>query len=126
MSLIFHIILICSTVLFFIFVVLLVTRSKLQVKYALLWMATSFVFILLAVFPGLVTVVTRLLHTQTESNTLFMACIFLLMLLCFIYNLILSKQSRKIRNLIQETSLLKARMDQMEQSMENREKERGI
>ena len=111
-------ILIAGTICFFIFVAALVKKSYLQVKYALVWLAVALFYFVLAIFPGIVGAFANLLHIKEKVNSLFFITIFLLLLICFLYNLILSKQSKKIRFLIQEISILKNEIQKIKDEKE--------
>lgn len=104
-------ILIIGSICFFIFVMLLVKKSKLQVKYSLIWFLLATSYLVIAIFPEIVGLVASVLYIQEKVNALYLITIFFIIVICFVYNLILSKQSEKIRHLIQEVSMLRSEIN---------------
>ena len=99
--------LIIASVLFFLFIVNMLRTRKLELKYALIWVMTSSSFVVMAVFPGTLFFVARVLHIELPVNALFLCVIFLLLLIVFTLTVAVSRQATRIKNLIQELGLLK-------------------
>lgn len=108
-------ILLIGAIAFFIFVVTLVRKNHLQVKYSLMWLFISVAYILLAIFPNLLQSLANVLHIYEKVNSLFLITIFFILVLCFTFNLIISGQNKKIKHLIQEVSILKSKQEQHDQ-----------
>lgn len=102
-----NIILIIASVCFFIFIVNMVRTKKLELKYALTWLLTSFSFVVMAVFPQTIYFVARILHIELPVNALFLCVIFLLLLMVFALTVAVSRQAIRIKKLIQEIGLLR-------------------
>lgn len=94
-------------------VLLIVVISKLEkrripVKYSLVWIFSSFLILLIAIFPQLFIKVAKLLGFITMSNLVIAMFIFILLLISLMLTVIVSGQRRKITLLLQETSMLKS------------------
>lgn len=90
----------------FVFVFSLLRRGVLREKYAVLWLATSGVAFILAVFPGALRWVSDVLRVETPSNLLFFVTIVLLVLVSVQLSYELSRHEMRIRRLAEEIALL--------------------
>ena len=89
------------------FILHLVHREKINVKYSLVWLIL-FIGLLICLFiPGLLSYITKVLGFQTASNMILSLLIAVLVIINITNTVINSSQDRKIRLLIQEISILK-------------------
>lgn len=105
-----------ASLLTFFFVLYLLRRGVLREKFAVLWLLTSGVAFLLAVFPGLLQWVSDFLGVKTPSNLLFFVTIVLLVLVSVQLSYELSRHEMRIRRLAEEVALL----DEEIRSLKNR------
>lgn len=82
-----------------------VNRRVIQLKYSLIWVVIAAGLIITACFPGIVFAVTSLVGIKTPSNLIFFIAIVSLLGICFSLTVIVSRQSGKIRRLIQQLSI---------------------
>ena len=82
-----------------------VTKKIMQLKYAFAWFVSSFLLIVIAVFPQIIFRLTALLGIQTPSNFIFLIAIFAILGICFSFSVIVSENDRSIRKLIQTVSV---------------------
>ena len=87
---------------FFAYVVHLVARERLLLKYSLLWIA----ILLCALFPQPLYSISSLLGFETPSNFIFFIGLFFLLAISLSLSSIASKQAIMIKNLVQEQALL--------------------
>jgi hypothetical protein len=64
------------------------------------------------IIPNLIETISNLLGFETPSNMIFLVAIIVLLYISFTLTVIASRQSSKIRLLIQELSILKGKIDQ--------------
>jgi len=102
-----QIILVISTIIFSAYIISMINKRKLQLKYALTWILTSFVFILISIFPSLLFNLSKILHIFNPVNALFLIIIFFLMIIVFTLSVAISKSSLKVKDLTQEVGILK-------------------
>lgn len=102
--------LLCATG-FFIFVINMVRNYKLDLRYSLTWIVSAILFILLAIFPGMIKGIARMLGIKEPVNALFLVVIFFLLLITLTLTIALSKKSNSIKNLVQEVGILKLKVE---------------
>jgi hypothetical protein len=84
-----------------------VKKEKLLIKYALVWLLSGFLMIVAVLIPSFIEQISKLLGFQTASNMIFFLGFVVLIYITFTLTVVVSKQSSRIRLLIQEVSLLK-------------------
>lgn len=99
----------------FIFIVLILVvcmlrNGRINIKYAIVWIAAIIVLLLFLIFPSFFTWLTKLLGFNVGSNMIFAGLIAFLMFINIILTIIVSIQNNKIRLLIQEVSMLKGKI----------------
>ncbi len=102
-----QLIIIVITLFFTFFIIRMVNKRKLQLKYTLTWILTSFIFLLIAVFPSILSSVSNMLHIVEPVNALFTILIFFLLLIIFSLTKAISNYSNKVKDLTQEVGILK-------------------
>ena len=103
-----------SSTIFFLIVALVVLglvfnllRSrKLREKYAALWVTVGLVIVILAIFPGLLEWLARVVGIQVPSNLLFLLSLILLLGVCLQLSLEISRTEDKIRVLAENIAIL--------------------
>lgn len=91
-----------------IFIVLyFVRKNKIIVKYSFIWLTSSVFLLILILFPQLLGFMTKLIGIQVASNMVFSLVLALLIFITISLTIIVSSQTKKIRLLIQEVSMLK-------------------
>lgn len=102
-----HVYFIASLLLLFFIIFLLVNKNKISVRFSLVWLICSFVMFIFAISPSLIEHITVTLGFETPSNMIFVLLIGFLMIICLSLTVIVTEQSRKIKLLIQELSIMK-------------------
>ncbi len=93
----------------------LVRRGYLKERYALLWLATAGLSLLVGVFPGIITSLAHLFNFQYLTVLFAMYFAFTLALvLCF--TIVISRLAERNRELTQEVALLAHKVEQIEKS----------
>lgn len=107
--------LILSFSLFLILIIIYFTsRKKIIVKYSLVWFISTFILVIFSIFPKLLKMVTSILGFELASNMVYAIFIGLLLFICLSLTIIVSGQKEKIKLLIQETSILKEKIEKIE------------
>ena len=123
MSTVFRVILIVVSLLTTFYILKKISKSKLQIEYAIFWILFAGVLILFSLFPWLVSMLTRLIGMQLPVNFIFLFFIFVLLVKMFLMTIELSTLENKVKDLTQELALEeKERAD--EQKEENKGKNR--
>lgn len=89
-------------------VLYLLLKNRIPVKYALVWLFSTIVIIVIAIIPNLMEKLAKLLGFELLSNMVLCLFIAILMFLTLILTVMMAGQKKKTTLLIQELSLLKA------------------
>lgn len=92
----------------------LVRKYRLELKYALLWIGLSVLFIVLAICPYLSFLIAYLLGIKTPSNAIYLLGIISLLMITFSMTISLSRMSNSIKDLTQELGLLRKKVEDNE------------
>ncbi|WP_445670820.1 DUF2304 domain-containing protein [Paenibacillus sp. FSL M8-0334] len=108
--------LVAISVLILVFFIIKIRAYKLELKYTVLWLLIISLSIIMAIFPNILLLISRLLSIEIPVNALFLfglvACFFIL------YSLTstISDYSMKIKELSQELGLLKNEIRRLKDS----------
>lgn len=92
----------------------LVRRDHLKERYALLWLATSVVGLVVGIFPMLIVKLALLLRFQMLTALFVMAFLFMLGIVLS-FTVLISRLSERNRKLAQEVALLGNRLNRVEE-----------
>lgn len=113
MSIISRIVTISLSVILLAIILELVRRNKLKERYALLWLVTGFVILLLAVIPALLRIATQVFGIVLPINALFFFGIFFIILINLHFSVIISTLSEQNRKIVQKIALLEIKPDSL-------------
>ena len=85
----------------------LIRKNKLDLKYALSWILLGAGILILDLFPGITSLLARLLGIEVPVNMLFF------LLVIFSLTMAVSRLSRRITRLTQEVALLSRRLQEL-------------
>ena len=102
MTLTFRIILIFLSLITVIYVLKKIRKEQLNIDDAIFWIITSFVLLVLSIFPGLVKWAASLVGIYSEINFIFAAFIFVLIIKLFSLSIEISQLKHKLQTLVQE------------------------
>lgn len=80
-------------------------KSQIQVMDTVFWIGLSVVFIILSIFPNIVSVLSKFIGFQAPVNFIFLLMIFILLLRCFLMSIKISQLEVKIIELVQEIAV---------------------
>jgi hypothetical protein len=98
---------------FFVLVLELVRRRRLQERYTVLWFVLGLGMLLGAAFPALLELLADLLGVRDTNAALFALLLLLLLALAFESTITSSRQGERITRLAQENALLRARVSKL-------------
>lgn len=108
-------ILLCIAIsIYFILILIFLRKKMLSLKYTLLWILAGICGTVLIVFPGLLDFIVQFTQIRSAMNGLFAIILFFVILLMLSLTAIVSKQSERIKNLIQDEALLEKRVRDLE------------
>lgn len=100
--------------LFILTIINFIKKDNISLKYSLIWLVSGFIMLIATMIPNFLEQVSQFLGFELVSNMVFVCAIIILLVLNFSFTIIVSRQTQKIRLLIQEVSLLKSRVDELE------------
>ena len=106
--------LISFSVILFIVTTIILKKGRMPEKYSLLWYFISLVIFVVAVFPNTFSFITSKIGFQTMSNMIIGIILVLLTFLTMALTIIISGQKKKATLLIQEISILKHKVGEIE------------
>lgn len=107
-----------AIVLYFFIIIVLLKRRSLSLKYTLLWMLSGIAMSVLIVFPKIIDWIVYLVDIKSPVNGLFACGIFFILLILMSITSIVSKQSERVKELVQDNALLEKRIRELEQKVE--------
>lgn len=90
---------------------LLLRKGKIPIKFTFMWWLPALLLIVVALAPNTLIKIMKLIGFQTLSNMIIGLLITILFFITIALTVIISGQSKKIRLLIQELSLLKSKQE---------------
>jgi hypothetical protein len=93
----------------------LVRRRALMERYALLWLASSLVILVLAVWSDALTVLARQLGIVSAPNALFFVALAFVLFLLLHFSAAMSRLSDQSKVLAQRQAILEQRLSEVEQ-----------
>lgn len=116
----------------YLFVVLKsIKHKKMQISFSIFWLLTGVLLLIALLIPNSIETISGLLGFELTVNMIFCVTIFIAFYLIFNLTTIISKQSQKNVTLVQEISILKKRIEVLEnlsvkktESIDKEEKER--
>lgn len=96
------------------FIVIMLKKRSLDLKYSLIWFISGIILLILDIFPQIVNALSKLLGIQTASNFIYLAVMFFILILLITLTSIVSKQKKEIRTLIQKLSILESKVEKAE------------
>ena len=98
------------------FIIHLLKKKKLELKYTLSWLISSFVLLIIIVFPSIMYWISNIIGIKTPINSaLILGCMFIILILITITSIV-SSLNKNLRMLIQEVALLEKRVRELEKN----------
>lgn len=114
MQLTLRIALIIITVIYLYYVLKAIKQKKIKISFSIFWILTGGVLIIALAIPNLITNISKMLGFELTVNMIFCTAIFICFYLIFNLNILLTKENKKNIVLVQELSLLKKRVEILE------------
>jgi hypothetical protein len=91
-----------------------IRKSALSLKYSLLWLFSAFLMLTASIFPGVLRFIADVLRFELISNAVFSLVLGFAILILLSLTSIVSKQTEKIKTLVQTVTLLEKRVRELE------------
>ena len=119
MSISLNVVLIIITLIYLFLVIKSIRKKNLQMSFSIFWLITGIMLIIALLIPNLVENISKLLGFEVPANMVFCLTIFVSFYLIFNLTVSLSKENKKNKELIQEISILKKRVNDIEKKLED-------
>lgn len=106
MSIALRVLMVAISVVFIGFVVRLVGKGRLLLRYSLTWLALGLVCLLCSLFPEIVYAISGLVGFVTPSNFILVIGLLLLLVVALSLTAVVSRLSTANKNLVQRVALL--------------------
>lgn len=104
-----RVVLIIGSILFFIFLLRTVKKSKLNIDIATIWIIFSLAMILIAIFPEVVYFFTNLIGIESPTNAIYLVIIFIMLIMIFCLFMKISNLEIKINRLTETIAIEKSK-----------------
>lgn len=94
-----------------------VRKGKLQLEYSVFWIVSGIVLIIILLIPNCISNITNLLGFEVASNMIFFITIVMAFYLILQLMTELSKETKRNVSLIQEISILKKKISDVEKNV---------
>ncbi len=92
--------------------------KKLNLKYALVWLLTALVLLVLAIFPKLAIWTAELIGIKDPTNAVFLFAILLAFIIILTLTAIVSHMNKRIYRITQMQAILEGRVRKLEEELE--------
>ncbi|RKY76717.1 hypothetical protein DRQ15_01390 [candidate division KSB1 bacterium] len=97
----------------------LIRRKRLKEEYALLWLITGVILVLVPLFSDYIDQVAHFFGVYYEPGLIFAIAILCLLVILFHYSVIISKLTEQNKVLIQDLALLRKKLEDLEAKLSN-------
>ncbi len=98
------------------YIIYLIRKKKLKEEYAILWIVIIIVFLIFAIFRGLIDFISNLLGIYYQPASLFIILIIGLFLLTLHFTIVISDLKTKINTMVTTLTLLEDKMSKLKES----------
>lgn len=111
-----NLVLIVITLIYIFLILKSIKKKKLQMSFSVFWLITGILLIIALLIPNLVENISKALGFEVPANMVFCLTIFVSFYLIFNLTVALSKENKKNTLLVQEVSMLKKRVEELEKN----------
>ena len=111
-----RVVLIAGVIVYFVVILIFLKNKTLELRYTLLWMLAGAILAVFVIWPVTLSKIVGLIGIQSNMNGLFIMAIAFIVMIMMSLTSIVSKQTNKIRHLIQEIAILEKRLRELEQN----------
>lgn len=110
-----------AVICYFVLILYYLKKRMLELKYTLIWLFAGLVMGIMIFFPELLVCFVRLLGIESNMNGLYVLCFAFIIAILMTLTSIVSRQTMKIKILIQELSMMEKRIRELEEQGSSKE-----
>ena len=103
-----------------------IRRKGLDLAHSILWLFMGIVFLIIAVVPQIVTLISRWMGIEVASNAIFLVLVAFLLICAISSSASLSRHHTRIKRLVQSVALLEHRIEQLEAEKQRKASETNV
>lgn len=100
-----------------------IKKFKMQIEYAIFWVIFSVALIIMAIYPKIFDIASKILGVYSSANLVFAFIIFILLVKVFLMTVELSSLETRVKELTQEIAL--ERLKKTEENLTNTNNNKG-
>lgn len=100
------------SILLILFIINLVRKNKLDEKYSILWLFASFIILIVAIFPNIITFFARKFNVYYPPTLMLLFSIIVLGAYIIHLSVVITKQNKMIVKLTQELGIFKESIEE--------------
>lgn len=98
-----------------------IRHGKMDLNHSLLWITVSLILLIIAAFPGIAVKLAALIGIELPINLMFLAFSLFSLVLSIYLTMLISKEGKTNRKLVQQIALLEQRVRELEGSEKEQE-----
>ena len=99
-----------------IYIICLIRSGKLLLKHSLIWIFAALAFVILAIFPQILSFLTKLMGIEWPIHALFFIEFLFLLIALLVITITISNNSEAIKELSQGLALLEDKIDKIQRT----------
>jgi len=115
-NIILQISIIAGVLFLFALILFFLRKNAFSLKYALLWLLSVTVMLIISIFPDILTHIAHILGFEVPANALFTLLLGFVIIILLQQTANISQQADKIKTLVQINALLEKRIRELEES----------
>lgn len=108
------IVLLLAVLIYIFFILAAVKKKKMRINYLIIWMIIGLALVIALLLPNFIEILSKLTGFELVINMIFSGAIFVILYLIFDLTKLMTQEQNKNVALIQEISILKKRVEDLE------------
>ena len=112
-----QVLLLIAVIIYFLIILYLMQKGKIQTQYALVWLLSAVVLLLVSVFPQIIYCLSDLVGIELSTNFIFFIAAIFAILILLSLTVIVSKFTERLKRITQTQALLEKRVLNLEEKL---------
>lgn len=112
-----QVLLLIAVIIYFVIILYLMQKGRIQTQYALVWLLSAVVLLVVAVFPQIIYCLSDLVGIELSTNFIFFIAGVFAILILLSLTVIVSKFTERLKRITQTQALLEKRVRNLEEKL---------
>ena len=112
-----QVLLLIAVIIYFLIILYLMQKGRIQTQYALVWLLSAVVLLVVAVFPQIIYCLSDLVGIELSTNFIFFIAGVFAILILLSLTVIVSKFTERLKRITQTQALLEKRVRNLEEKL---------